>query len=61
MEQRRQKMTNFERIINMTAEEFAIEFVDFMSKYEPYIAYNKMQSIMTAIRYLESEEGQNWK
>lgn len=57
MEQRRKKMTNFERIINMTAEEFAIEFVDFMVKYEPYIAYNKMQSIITAIRYLESEEG----
>lgn len=54
-------MTNFERIINMTAEEFAIEFVDFMAEYEPYIAYNKMQSIMTAIRYLESEEDQNWK
>lgn len=52
-------MTIFEYLKNMTVEEFATNFVDFMAEYEPYIAQNREQSIKDGIRYLESEMEQN--
>lgn len=52
-------MTKFEYFKNMTVEEFATNFVDFMAEYEPYIAHNREQSIKDAIRFLESEMKQN--
>ena len=59
MEQRRQKMTNFEYIKNMPVEEFAKQFVEVMAISNPYIANMREESIKNAIRYLESEMKQN--